>query len=94
MRVRIRTRPLVVATLGVVAALPVFAAGRPRGAAAVRGRGTDLGRHGRRPHDTTDALSAWFLEASGYLQGVIRVQAGLGPGPPGSGSAGLALLLL
>ena len=94
MRVRIRMRPLVVATLAAVAALSVFAAGAvaqappPCGGQAQISDATGDGHH-----NTTDVLSAWFSEASGYLQGVIRVQAGnWAPDHEDSDSAGFALL--
>jgi hypothetical protein len=86
--------PLVAATLAAVIVLSVFAAGAagqappPCGGQAQISDATGDGHH-----NTTDVLSAWFSEAAGRLQGVIKVQAGnWAPDHEDADAAGFALL--
>jgi hypothetical protein len=68
--------PLAVAVLAVLvlAAFPTVAAGQAPPPCGGQPQISDPTGDGH--HNTTDVLSAWFSEAAGRLQAVIRVQAG------------------
>jgi hypothetical protein len=69
----IRLVAVVVAVVG-VAAFPAVAAGQAPPPCGGQPQISDPTGDGH--HNTTDVLSAWFSEAAGRLQAVIRVQAG------------------
>jgi hypothetical protein len=79
--------PLAVAALAVLvlAAFPTVAAGQAPPPCGGQPQISDPPGDGH--HNTTDVLSAWFSEAAGRLQAVIRVQAGnwFPDHPPGPG---------